>query len=290
MDFKKQLQEKNEFLKKAYEVAYQEYPASPLTVSLDPFEFGKSIGYNEDKTTRVMLELVNEGFVNSSIGMGMLIVTNDGLNYLRNIELQPKSIMKQSEKLDIILKGLYEYRFDGKCYSITEILNNYNVNTTFDEVFALAKKLERDSHIKLLGQHNDVLGSITTEGVAYVEDDSYSISGSPITNNHYTISIVNSPNSNLISQSSNISIEQNFGDIEQTINNIRKTVQEDNNIDKDIMKDILECLKEIDESIKNGNKPKFAIKSLLDITAGIASIASWVTVLGQFAGIIPIPN
>ena len=198
--------------------------------------------------------------------------------------------MKQSEKLDIILKRLYDYRYDGKYYSITIILDNYNVNTNFDEVFSLTKKLERDGHIKILGQHNDVLGSITTEGIEYVEDDSYSISGSPITNNHYNISIVNSPNANLISQSSNVSVEQNFVDVHEAIDNIRKTIHENADIQKEILTDILECLNEIEQNVKNGNKPKFAIKSLLDIAEGIASIASWVTVLGQFGGIIPIPK
>jgi len=175
MDLNKQLQEKNEFLKKAYETAYKEYPSSPLSVSLDPFEFGKSIGYDEDTTSRIMQELVDDGYVTSSIGMGMLVVTNDGLNYLRRIETGPKPRMKQSEKLDLILSRLYDLRFDGKYYSLKDILNNYNIDTTLEEVFALGKKLEGDGHINFLGSHNDVFGSITTEGIEYVEDDSYSV-------------------------------------------------------------------------------------------------------------------
>jgi hypothetical protein len=37
----------------------------------------------------------------------------------------------------------------------------------------------------------------------------------------------------------------------------------------------------------NNIKPKFAIKSLLDVAGGISSIASLSITLGQFAGIVP---
>lgn len=290
MDFKKQLQDKNEFLRKAYETVYQEYPSSPLSVSLDPIEFGKSLGFDEDATYRIMQELVDDGFVTSSIGMGMLMVTNDGLNYLRNLEIDPKSMIKQSEKLDIILRSLYDLRFDGKYYSLKEILTNNNVNSSVDEVFALGKKLEADGHINFLGSHNDVFGSITTEGIEYVEDDSYSVTGSPITNNHYNISIVNSPNANYVNRSSNVSISQSFNGVDEVIKNIRETIQKESGIDREIIENVLECLGEIEHTVKNGGKPKYAVKSLLDIAGGISSVASWITVLGQFAGIIPIPK
>lgn len=35
--------------------------------------------------------------------------------------------MKQSEKLDLILRELYKYRFDGKYYNIGWILTNLNI-------------------------------------------------------------------------------------------------------------------------------------------------------------------
>lgn len=268
MDFKKQVQEKNEFLKKAYQSAYEYLPSSPLSVSLDPIDFGKSIGFDKDATTRIMQELVDDGYVNSSIGMGMLIVTNEGLNYLRHIETKPKGIMKQSAKLDIILKGLYDFRFDGKYYSVKEILYNSDIEASVDEIFSLGKKLEEDGYIRFLGGHNDVSASITAEGIEYVEDDSYSITGTPITNNNYHISIVNSPNSNLVNQSSDVSIKQSLGDINEVINNIQNTIRQDSEIDKQTADDILECLDEIQQGIKNGNKSKNAIKSLIGM-AGI---------------------
>src|ERR1035437_938775 len=88
MLLQKQLQEKNEFLRKAYELACQEYPESPLSVDINPIEFGKSIGFNETTTRRIMNELVADGFVNSGLGMLMLMVTQKGLNHLRKLEIE----------------------------------------------------------------------------------------------------------------------------------------------------------------------------------------------------------
>lgn len=76
MNLKQQLKEKNNFLRKAYEAAYDYSPSRPLSVCLDPKEFGKSIGYDQTTTERIMMELVDDGYVISSIGMGMLMVTN----------------------------------------------------------------------------------------------------------------------------------------------------------------------------------------------------------------------
>lgn len=91
MLLQKQLQEKNEFLKKAYEVAVEYSPSSPLSIDINPREFGKSIGFDEATTTRVMTELVQDGYVLSGLGMHMLIVTQKGVNYLRYIEGEQNS-------------------------------------------------------------------------------------------------------------------------------------------------------------------------------------------------------
>ena len=80
MNLKQQLKEKNLFLRKAYEAAYEYDSSSPLSVSLDPREFGNSIGFDETQTERIMMELVEDGYVQSSLGMGMLLVHNLDLN------------------------------------------------------------------------------------------------------------------------------------------------------------------------------------------------------------------
>ncbi|MBJ6118989.1 hypothetical protein JAO76_12345 [Pontibacter sp. BT310] len=313
MNLKQQLKEKNYFLKKAYEAAYEYAPSSPLSVSLDPFEFGKSIGYDEAQTERIMLELVEDGYVQSSLGLGMLIVTKFGLKYLRDIEDEPLTatmeadanqrldkinannsqtpFMKQFEKLDLILRELYKYKNDGKYYSIEHIC--YSLNIPLDsslEINKIAHRLKDDGFINAMFRLNDCMAELTSYGIEYCEEDSYSYSGHSIITNNYSISIVNSPNANIVNQSNNVTITQNIGEVTQAIEKIRETIATDYTIEKERAAEILECLNEIQESVKENKRPKFAIKSLFDMTSGISSIASWLTVLGQFGGVIPIPS
>ncbi len=313
MNLKQQLNEKNFFLRKAYEVAFEYDSSSPLSVCIDPIEFGVSIGFNEIQTERIMIELVNDGYVQSSLGMGMLLVTNLGLAYLREIENDPtiepseyynaqnfdlqktnkpnQMTMKQSEKLDLILKELYKFKNDGGYHSIGQICNTLGIplDSTL-EMGNLASRLKTDGLINAVITIGDSLAELTSHGIEYCEENSYSYSGHSIITNNYNISVVNSPNSNIVSQSSNVSITQNISEVNQTIEKIRETIATDSTIELSKTNEILECLNEIQECIKNNQKPKYAIKSLLDIAGGISSIASLVMTLGQFAGLIPIPG
>ncbi|MCW3085102.1 MAG: hypothetical protein JWP12_2468 [Bacteroidetes bacterium] len=83
---KKQLEEKNFFLKRAYEIACEEYPASPLSVNMNPLELGASIGFDEAAVSRIMTELVQDRYVDSGLGMKILLIRKEGVNYLREIE------------------------------------------------------------------------------------------------------------------------------------------------------------------------------------------------------------
>lgn len=240
----------------------------------------------------------------------MLLVKSHGLAYLREIENEPtiaptdynnaqnfnlqktnkpnQRIMKQSEKLDLILRELYNHKNDGSCYSIGEICRTLNIPLdSVSEIRLLANRLETDGFIKAVITCGDSSAELTSYGIEYCEENSYSYSEHSIITNNYSISIVNSPNSNIVNQSSNVSITQNISEVNQAIEKIRETIAIDKTINVTKATEILECLNEIQECLKKNNKPKFAIKSLLDIAGGISSIASWVTVLGQFAGLLP---
>jgi hypothetical protein len=310
MNLKQQLRQKNRFLRKAYEVAYEYSPSSPLSVSLNPREFGKSIGLTDQETERIMIELVDDGYVTSSLGLGMLLVTSLGLQYLREIEDKPEeateeyipevqntiestnnmTFMKQSKKLDLILRELYKHKNDGRYYPIGWICQTLNIPLDSDlELNKLAHRLKDDGYIKTIFQRGGPSAELTSHGIEYCEEDSYSYPGQSIIKNNYNISIINSPNSNIVSQSSNVTITQSFSQANEAVEKIRETVATDDSIDKEQASEILDCLNEIVENLQNNKKPRFAIKSLIDIAGGVSSISSWVTVLGQFAGVIPIP-
>jgi len=280
------LQEKNQYLKKAYEAAIEFSPSAPLSVNINPVELGKTLNYSIDTIKRIVNELVGEGLAKSSLGMGSFFVTRQGLAYLTNLE-SPVNNIKQSEKLDLILKSLYSTKSDEKYHSITEILSAYFLETSHADVFSLGKKLESSGFVSLLGQPNDVMAIITTDGIEYVEEDSFSNKGTSITHNSYSIAINNSPNANVVNASKDVTIKQNYSHIVEAIDNIRIEAQKDKSIEPQLLEDILECLTEIEDSVKANMKPKFAIKHLIDIGSGISSIASFFITLSEFAGLLP---
>lgn len=83
---KKQLHEKNDFLLKMYQNAVEYSPSSPLSVTTQTFAFGEHFGYDKDTTKRIVNELVAEGYLTSTLGMKQIMITMDGVAYLRELE------------------------------------------------------------------------------------------------------------------------------------------------------------------------------------------------------------
>jgi hypothetical protein len=60
--------------------------------------------------------------------------------------------MRQEEKLEVILKYLYERKHDGKHYNVYTILAENGIETNRDEVFALGKQLLEEDIATRLNQ------------------------------------------------------------------------------------------------------------------------------------------
>lgn len=191
--------------------------------------------------------------------------------------------MKQSEKLDLILKSLYEKRFDGKYYEISKVLSEYGININSEEEYALGKRLEQDRLVKLEDVEERVAACLTTHGVDYIENDSYTYRGHSVITNNYNISVSGSTNTNIVQSSSNVSISQTANELDEIINKIVAKLDSET-IEPQKLNDILDCLNEIKESVRNDIKPKFAFRSLLTMTSEISSIGSLILALGQIIG------
>jgi hypothetical protein len=196
--------------------------------------------------------------------------------------------MRQSEKLDAILNYLYERRDDDKQYSITDILSSVGIEFTVPEIARLAEHLEKDKYVTL----NDLSSKlkkikITSKGISYAEGDSYTKKGSSIVNNHYNI--VNSPQANIIVNSSQVAITQNqYEKATEIVKQIREVMDSDSSISEHIRYEVIECLAEIETSLESKRKPKFAIKALLEIASNVSSISSLALSLAQILpGILP---
>jgi hypothetical protein len=180
--------------------------------------------------------------------------------------------MKQSEKLDIILRYLYERRNDRREFSIAEILKESNVEADDNEIGRLANQLKVDKLIELnvLSQKLKK-AKITSKGITYCEEDSHAKKGESIVNHYH---IVNSPQSNIVVQSSQVTINQQQHDkATELIKEMREAIGQDQAVDLLLKREILECLTEIEAGVAAQRAPKFAIKGLLGIAANIASIS-----------------
>lgn len=190
--------------------------------------------------------------------------------------------MKQSEKLDLILKTLYERQ--DKRGEMHELLSKYNIEVSGTDASIMGRKLAKEGLIDFI----EVVGgggfvSLTGDGVAYVEEDSYSHKGHAIINNNYNIS--NSQNTSFVSNSSQVSINQSIGTISQKINEIANNIKVDSSIDDKQKEELLTCLEEVSQGIKDNRTPKWAFSSLMNMSANIASVAQLVIQLGQMAGL-----
>lgn len=191
--------------------------------------------------------------------------------------------MKQLEKLDLILKFLYEKKFDGYYYDLPEILLDYGIEVNLDEGFALGKRLERDGLVKAIEAKSGMSVTLTTEGIDYIENDSYSNHGHSVISNHYNISITDSINTSIVQNSTNTTISQATSLADEIINKILNELSKDN-ISSVQFEDIKDCLTEIKTAIASGINPKYSFKTLLTMTSEFSSIGSLILSLGQLIG------
>jgi hypothetical protein len=119
--------------------------------------------------------------------------------------------MKQSEKLDLILRGLYKHKDDGQWWSVKEILQSCNLPTNAEETRRLAQRLKEDNYISAPGYHlDDVFCKITTYGIEYCEESSYTYTGHSLITNNYNISIEDSHNVSVVSNSEEVRVSQSL--------------------------------------------------------------------------------
>ncbi len=190
--------------------------------------------------------------------------------------------MKHTEKLDLILRELYKYKFDGNNYSLKEICEEGTIQINpLNEVRIIAKRLERDGFINADFTFDDCFVEINSYGVEYCEGDSYTYKNESLITNNYNLSISNSPNANIVSSSNNINITiSNISEIKDKINEIRNVInslEEENEIESDLK----DCLIEIETIIESNRKPKITFSKLIELGADFSSISGLILELGK---------
>ena len=126
--------------------------------------------------------------------------------------------MKQSEKLDLLLKGLYEKKNEHHSL-LSEIAKTYSIEiSSRDELFRLAERLEQDGYIRKPIYTSSIYCAISSLGIEYCEEDSYAFKGSPVINNTY-ISVEGSSSTQIVTQSKDTKINSK-GDLKLDLDNL----------------------------------------------------------------------
>jgi hypothetical protein len=174
-------------------------------------------------------------------------------------------------------------KYDGKHYNVYTILTEQGIETNRDEVFALGKQLVEKGLVTRLENKSSMDIYINGKGVSFVDKDSYSDPGISLANNS-GISISGSTNTNIIQNSSNVSISQSADAVNKIIEKILEQLQNET-VEAERLQDIKDCLVEIRESVAHNIKPKFAFRESIKMTSNFSSIGSFVLFLGQTIGL-----
>jgi hypothetical protein len=191
--------------------------------------------------------------------------------------------MRHTEKFDLILRALYNLRAERGDIYLQEICTSQNIPlASRDELYSIAERLEHDGYIKCIRISAGIYATLTSRGIEYCEENSYSYQGSSIISNSYNFNIINSPNANIVSTSSNTSIHiTSHSEIKNKINELKEHISTNSDITSNQKSDILECIEEVENAVDLGRKPKFALKQLIEQASNVAGVGSLLLDLGQ---------
>jgi hypothetical protein len=191
--------------------------------------------------------------------------------------------MRQVEKLDLILRALYSRRASSQDEYLQDICKQERIPlVSRDELYKLTKRLENDNLIECNYIQAGIYAELTSHGIEYCEEDSYSLKGQSIINNNYNLTITNSPNANIVSASTSVYIQNNnYSDLKSKFQEFRKKITNDSIIDESQKAEIIECLTEVEDAVEAGRKPKFSFKQLSEQASNVAGVSSLLLQIAQ---------
>ncbi len=153
---------------------------------------------------------------------------------------------------------------------ISEILTDGDIEFEPDEPIILAKRLDEDGLIKATFTKDGAFVRLTSRGIEYCEEESYSTPNTPIIN---LFSISNSPKTSIQIGNENTVIYNDPKLIDDRIQELRDQISNNTELTEVMVREIGECLDELDEKINAKRRiPKMLLKGLLSTTADIGTI------------------
>jgi len=188
--------------------------------------------------------------------------------------------MKQVEKLDRILRYLYDHRFDGKSYMLFNIVKELDLPVVGKhEVIELGQRLKTDGVVKaLVVAMGNMALELNSYGVEYCEESSYENPMQPvatapihIVGSQQVVVVHNSPGAYVVNQGSGGLLAQ------EIVQKAGKDPSLTPN-DRDQLKQLLD---EIQACAAQGIKPKMGLDTLLGRFGNVSSIGSLLTSFAQ---------
>jgi len=191
--------------------------------------------------------------------------------------------MKQVEKLDRILRYLYDHRFDGQYYSLFAIAEELSLPVTGrNEVIQLGHRLKDDGLVNAIGHAMGNLGlEISSHGVDYCEKQSYEDMNQPLASAPINISgsqqvvvVNNSPGASVVNHGAAAPIAQE----------IVQQAGKDPSLTQNDREQLKQMLEEIQACAAQGVKPKVSLDTLLGRFGNVSSVGSLLTSFAQLFG------
>jgi hypothetical protein len=100
------------------------------------------------------------------------------------------------------------------------------------------------------------------------------------------INVSDSSNVNIVSQSNDVKINQEFKkEVDSKISELFEKLETIQGVDEELKRDIIDCLNDIKSNVDNNKKvPKYSLNGLVDLTSKIASLSSLGIGIAQLFG------
>ncbi len=191
--------------------------------------------------------------------------------------------MKQVEKLDRILRYLYDHRFDGNNYMLFGIVEELQLPVVGKhEVIELGQRLKKDGLVDAIGL---AMGNLAMElnsyGVEYCEERSYGSPAQPVAT--APINIVGSQQVVVVSHSPGANVV-NHGAGTPLAQEIVQQAGKDPSLTQHDREELKQLLDEIQGCAAQGIKPKMGLDTLLSRFGNLSSVGSLVTSFAELLG------
>ena len=192
--------------------------------------------------------------------------------------------MKQVEKLDRILRYLYERRNDGNRHPLHKIVEETRLPVEGNgEIIRLGKRLMEDGLTDAIQlSMGRFMLRLNSHGVDYCEGHSFESASEPLVQ-PTTINIMNSQYVSLNSHSAGATAS-NSGNGAELAARILQEARKDGSLTHEEITRLEELLKSINESLTQGLSSKSEGEELISRYGNLASIGSFCLSLGQMAG------